>query len=52
MKLEKNVKDASTRNAVETAIDISKIHEGTWEANARKYASHIATYVEIIERGY
>ncbi|MFA4953197.1 MAG: hypothetical protein WC584_03170 [Candidatus Pacearchaeota archaeon] len=52
MNLEKNVKSASTRNAVETAIDISRIHEGTWARNARKYLSHIASYVEIVRGDY
>ena len=52
MEKEKNIKNASTRNAVETAIDVSRIHEGTWEGNARKYIRNIATYAEIIRRRY
>ena len=52
MEKDKNIKDTSTRMAVETAIDISRIHEGTWEGNARKYIKNIATYAEIIGKDY
>ena len=49
MEIEKNT---STRMAVETSIDLSRIHEGTWEGNARRYMNGIATYAEIIGKNY
>jgi len=48
MKLEQKTiaRELETRNAVETAIDLSKIHDGTWEENAAKYGKAIRKWPE------
>jgi len=48
MRLEQKTiaREPETRNAVETAIDISKIHEGTWEENAARYGRAIKKWPE------